>query len=138
MPWFRLPRVLGTVTWQAIYNSQLATLDSTNSNIMQSNCLMLLGTRFFIYGGNGAEILLDFAPGRPILACRPDATCPCHYMALHHSHKQLELASVGSTFTLYAPCMYSRTYMGTAFYSYCKHANLGYWKDAAFDDILWN
>ena len=28
--------------------------------------------------------------------------------------------------------------MGTAFYAYCKHANLGYWKDAAFDDILWN
>ena len=88
-----------------------ATLDSTNSNIMQSNCwtaikgwlkccLMLLGTRFLIYGRNGAGILLDFAPGPPILACRPDATCPCLYMALHHLHKQLELASVGSTFAL--------------------------------------
>ena len=50
-----------------------ATLDSTNSNIMQSNCwiaikgwlkccLMLLGTRFLIYGRNGAGIL-DLWPG---------------------------------------------------------------------------
>ena len=116
-------------------------------------CLMLLGTRFFIHGGNGSEIFLHFPPAPwkvpPILACRPDLAWPDLPVPIHgshHFHKQLELAEhvaalpahrwVERLLCRHAVC--TRRHTWEPHFIHIASMRILDMKDAAFHDILWN
>ena len=144
MPWSHLSHALVAGTGQSTAHSWLLWMfifeNYADPSLDRHRRLigMRPGTRFFTYGMNGLEILLQMPTsthGLPSLAKITGIWQNMLPVCL--SIGGFNVCSPGILLALDVWAVPRNTW-DSKLDAYCRYANLGYWRDAALDDSLWN